>query len=101
MLNETTPEPDEYLTFAEAAKRVPGTRNISTIHRWRLRGVRGVRLHTELYGGRRYVRASAIAAFVAATTEAGERSGDLAPRQNGQREDAILKAEQQLKEFGI
>ncbi len=31
------------LSFAEAIARLPGSPHVSTLHRWRLRGIRGVR----------------------------------------------------------
>ena len=55
----------DYITFAEAAKMLPGQPHISTLHRWRISGVRGVRLSTTLIGGRRYVQRSCIAEFFA------------------------------------
>ncbi|MDA8563103.1 DUF1580 domain-containing protein [Mariniblastus sp.] len=44
----------------------------STIHRWRLRGVRGVRLETLLIGGTRNTSAEALSRFFAATTAAAD-----------------------------
>lgn len=44
----------------------------STLHRWRLRGVRGVRLDTVLIGGTRYTSTEALSRFFAATTAAAD-----------------------------
>ena len=49
--------------FNEA--RFPGDPHISTRHRWRLRGVRGVKLETFLCGGRRFTTNEAIGRFIA------------------------------------
>lgn len=61
------------LTFAEAAKRLPGRPNLSTLHRWRLAGVRGVKLETCLIGGKRYCSVESLDRFVRRLTE-GQRS---------------------------
>ena len=44
----------------------------STIHRWRMRGARGVKLETLLAGGTRYTSAEALSRFFAATTAAAD-----------------------------
>jgi hypothetical protein len=61
------------LTFQEAGRPLPRQPNLSTWHRWRLRGVRGVRLETVVVGGRRYTTAEAVSRFIAATTAAANR----------------------------
>ncbi len=60
------------LTFPEAAKLRPGRRHLSTLHRWRLRGVRGIKLETALIGGRRYTSEEALDRFHARTTTAAD-----------------------------
>ena len=47
-----------YFSFPEAAKRLPSRPHISTWHRWRTRGVHGIKLATVKIGGRRMVDAS-------------------------------------------
>ena len=56
------------LTFADARTAFPGDRRLSlaTMHRWRERGVRGVRLETLLIGGHRYTSREAIDRFITA-----------------------------------
>ena len=44
----------------------------STFHRWRLRGVRGVKLETILLGGIRFTSVEALNRFFAATTSAAD-----------------------------
>lgn len=44
----------------------------STIHRWRLRGARGVKLETLLAGGTRYTSAEALNRFFAGATAAAD-----------------------------
>ena len=55
-------------TLAEAARSLPSRPHPSTLHRWRLRGIRGVKLDTILIGGRRYTSREALQRFFAATT---------------------------------
>ena len=91
---------DTLLTFPQAAKYLPGNRHISSLHRWRLRGVRGHKLETILVGGRRYTSVAAIEIFIAATTAAanGEQPSARSPRQ---RQCAIEQAERALSAYGI
>ena len=54
---------EQLLSLPCAARRLPGHPHISTLHRWRLRGVRGVRLETTLVGGKRYTSIEALQRF--------------------------------------
>jgi hypothetical protein len=90
------------ITLAEAARTLPGGAvHVSTIHRWRLRGCRGVRLETFLRGGVRHTTREAIERFFAATTAAAD--GDATPVRTSRRhrERAICRAEAELKAAGI
>jgi hypothetical protein len=58
------------LSLREATQLLPGRPHISTLHRWRLRGVRGIRLETVRVGGRRFVSTDALAKFIDETTKA-------------------------------
>ena len=56
------------IPLTQAAKLIPGCGvHISTLHRWRLRGIRGVRLETILIGGKRFTSVEAIDRFIAQT----------------------------------
>ena len=61
-------ELETLLTFDDARTAFPGDRRLSlaTLHRWRLNGVRGVKLETVLIGGLRYTSREAISRFIAA-----------------------------------
>ena len=88
------------LAFPETASTLPSRPHLSTIHRWRLRGVYGVKLETVMVGGRRYTSREALQRFAAATTAAA--SGEPVPhRTNRQRQREIAKAEQELSEARI
>ena len=54
---------DELLSLQQASQILPGRPHISTLHRWRLRGVRGQKLVTVLIGGRRYTSRRALSEF--------------------------------------
>lgn len=58
-----------YLPPGRGGRRV----NSSTVIRWCLRGVRGVRLESVVVGGRRYTDRASIVRFIEATTAAHER----------------------------
>jgi hypothetical protein len=62
------------LTLQAAAASLPGRPHISTLHRWRLRGVRCVRLEPCLVGGTRYTSREALQRFVDAITIAADGS---------------------------
>ena len=91
---------NDLLTFKRACQELPGRPHVSTIHRWRLSGVRGIRLQTVLVGGRRFVSRDALETFIAATTAAAD--GRSIPVRSGkQREKAIASAEARLATLGI
>jgi hypothetical protein len=50
-------------TFSEAAASLPKKPAVSTIHRWRLRGCRGVKLESTHIGGVRYTSDEALQRF--------------------------------------
>ena len=88
------------LTLTEAAKLLPGRPHISTLHRWRTRGVHGVKLITEKVGGRRVVAIGDLEAFIAATTAAAD--GKPAPTRTAKKRlRAIEDAERELDLAGI
>lgn len=59
---------DALLTLADACRALPHRPHISTLHRWRLKGVRGVVLETCLIGGIRYTSTEALSRFIEETT---------------------------------
>ena len=56
------------IPLCEARTAFPGGKRLAmqTLHRWRLHGVRGVRLETCLVGGSRYTSREAISRFIRA-----------------------------------
>ena len=93
---------ERIISFHDAAKSFPGRPNLSTLHRWRLAGVRGVRLETLLIGGRRVTSAEALQRFAEATTAAADGSGMFTlSRTSRQRQRDIERAEAELERAGI
>lgn len=79
------------LTLAEAARELG--LHISTLHRWRLKGVRGRKFPTVLVGGRRYVLRRDLQDFV---------NGDqLEPQRGNEIEQRVRDANRKLDARGI
>jgi hypothetical protein len=72
---------DTLLSFPAASKAL--SVHVATLHRWRAKGVRGVRLATFLRGGRRYTTQEELARFFVATTEAADGMATLAKKSGG------------------
>ena len=71
---------EHLIPLAEAARTLPGgCVHVSTVHRWWLKGCRGVKLETILRGGVRYTSTEAIERFVAATTAAADCTTPVVP----------------------
>ncbi len=102
---------DPLLPLLKAINQVTGTRpHNSTAIRWIRDGVRvgdvRVRLESCRVGSRHFARASAIRAFIDATTEGLNQKVPLAPtnkpvRSDSQRRKAIEQANAKLDELGI
>src|SRR4051794_13972212 len=94
---------EKLVVLAAAARSLPHRPHISTLHRWRTRGVRGIRLEAILTGGvwctsrealRRFFDATTYAATGAATADQG------APRQGLATADEA-QVERDLDDRGI
>ena len=68
----------ERLSLKQVAKLLD--KNISTIHRWRLRGARGRKLPTFLIGGRRYVLREELEAFISDDVSASSDADSVPPK---------------------
>ena len=88
------------LSLPNAARRLPGRPSVSTLHRWRLRGVRNIKLKTVKIGGRRFTSMEWLSTFSEAVTAASD--GESPPsRSRTERERAIEQAERELDGDGI
>ena len=105
MANVLESPPTGFLTLNEA-RRLPQLKlngnsiDLSTIHRWAGRGVRGVRLRTKRIGGRVATRVEWVDDFLRLLTGDEEPAGDPV-RTLGQRERAAAAAEKELDAAGI
>ena len=60
------PAVETLVAWQRVSELIPGQPHHSTLHRWRLRGVRGKKLETLLVGGKRFTSREAIDRFIAA-----------------------------------
>jgi hypothetical protein len=95
----------QYITLNEATKLIPGRdgRRISlkSVHRWCRKGLRsGVRLRSELVGGKRCTTRRWLCEFFEALNREAESgvADRSVPRTTPQRQDASDRALQELKE---
>lgn len=93
-------ETESLLSLSEASRYLPDRPHVSTLHRWRLRGIRGIKLETILVGGRRYTSREALERFTVAVTAAA--SGEVVPVSASRaRTQAIERAERELDAAGL
>ena len=90
---------DDFLSLSEASAELPGRPHVATLHRWRLRGVRGIKLSTILIGGKRFVSREALTRFIEQTNSVRNSSdpcdkrtqaGKHSTRQNSRRAADVL-----------
>jgi hypothetical protein len=88
----------KYYSLAEVRTLLPSKPHISTLHRWMLRGVRGIKLPTILIGGRRFVTDDGLNAFLqqinASHVGTNEATGAVLGTQNLLQAEAFLDREQ-------
>lgn len=88
------------VTLSEAAALLPDRPHCSTLHRWRMNGIHGVRLETVQIGRKRYTSQEALARFVQATTAAADGAGIQAGLGDNQKR-RLEKAKRELAAAGI
>ena len=84
--------------LTKAASAVPGNPHASTLIRWSLRGLRGIRLETVLVGGRRFTSIEAIARFLARLNDPATVPIATVSRA---RQEQIARANRQLDSEGL
>lgn len=86
---------DELLPIARALREVPATRTIPprTGHRWAMTGARGVKLETQMVGGKRMTTVKALRAFLTALNPvpSTEPEGPRSPAQRRAADDAAAR----------
>lgn len=91
---------EQLLSLADAAKRLPGRPDVSSLWRWRKRGARGgVKLETIACGERVYTSVEALQRFVAACTTSA--SSGTTPAPSSRRAAEIDRAEREAAAAGI
>jgi len=91
---------ESLLKLSCAGRILPDRPHSSTLHRWHLRGVRGIHLETILIGGIRYTSREALQRFFNATTAIA--NGEISPASTStNREQKIKAAERELAEDGV
>ena len=88
------------LTFEDARTAFPGDRRLSlaTLHRWRLNGVRGVKLETVLIGGLRHTSREAIDRMIVAQNADDAPVAAITPTQRRKQSEA---ARTELERMGV
>jgi len=92
---------ERMIPFTEAPGHIPGRPHLATVHRWRLRGTRGVRLESVLVGGKRFTSAEAIERFVDATTRAADGDSTPRPESDAARDRRLDRVERELDVAGL
>lgn len=95
---------EEVVSIREATGHVPKRNGkkvaVSTVWRWAMRGVRGIRLETIVIGGTRRTSLEALQRFFENVTAAADGTAPRA-RTSRQREAQMRAAERELESAGI
>ena len=86
------------IRFQDAGRCIPGEPSVSTLHRWRASGVRGVKLETLLVGGTRFTSTEAIARFIAEQNRDEQPQPGITAKQRRTQAEA---ANRLLEEMGL
>ena len=91
---------EELITFNEARDAFPGGRRpaLATLHRWRLNGIRGVRLETAQIGGSRFTSREAIVRFLKTQNTDSTPTPSITPSQRRRQAETANRV---LQEAGI
>ena len=91
---------EELLTFNKARDAFPGGRRpaLATLHRWRLHGIRGVRLETTQIGGSRFTSRQAIVRFLKTQNATETPTPSITPSQRRRQAETANRV---LQEAGI
>jgi len=94
------PNIEHVVTFVEGARSLKRRPHVATLWRWRAPGIRGVKLESMMYGGRRVTSLEALDRFFERVTAAADGAPARAetPRQ---RERQVERAERRADELGL
>ena len=91
---------EKLLPLATAVERATGQRHSpSTYHRWRQRGISGVKLETVRCGGRRLCSIESVRRFLREVTAATDGVPSPSPRTPRHRKRDIERAERELADL--
>jgi hypothetical protein len=90
----------DFLTLTQAALELPGRPHISTLHRWRLTGIKGIKLNTVRVCGKRMVDRLSLQEFIDSVTAAADGAHPQAETPV-QHQRAIERAEKRADELGL
>lgn len=81
----------------------PGYQKVSapTLHRWRKHGVRGVKIETEMVGGRRHTSEEAIKRFIEAQRETPMAAPAVKPQTESAKQRRSAAVNSELKKLGM
>ena len=94
-------EREQLIRINDVPKHCPGRPHVSTIWRWIQRGIRGHRLDSVLWGGRRFCSLEAIKRFVEATTEAADDDDQSPSVISNRRKNEIEHAKSECEHLKI
>lgn len=86
-------------TLSEAAAGLD--LHVSTLHRWRLRGIKGIRLETCRIGGRRVTSREAVQRFNEQVTAVADGASVPRTESSVAREKRLQRVERELEAAGI
>jgi len=93
---------EKIVTLTEAAKMLPGRPAVSTLWRWRTRGVHGIRLETRKLGHSRVTSMEAIERFSEAVTAAADgKTATIAAPVTARRQRELDRVDRELSKAGI
>ena len=81
-------------SFAQISKEHPVHPSVATLHRWRLKGIRGHYFESLVYGGRRYSSLEAVDRFAALLSDLRSAGG---PQVSRQRQEEMARAAEEAK----
>lgn len=87
---------DDFIPIEQAPDLLPGKPHVSTLHRWRTRGVQGVRLATVRLGGRRLVSRAALIEFITSLTSVVDGDSAAAAKSRISRHRTVDVAEREV-----
>ncbi|MBD3672748.1 MAG: DUF1580 domain-containing protein [Planctomycetaceae bacterium] len=87
------------ISLPEAAEALPNKPCLTTMHRWRVEGIAGVKLETLKIGHRRYTSREAVRRFITESTAASER--EVIQPEMSEVSERTPETERRLRDVGV